>query len=247
MPVFRLTEALAFPPVHYAEPDGLLAVDGDLSPERLLLAYKQGIFPWYSEGYPILWWSPDPRMVLFPGEIRVSRSLARVVRKGRFQITLDGAFLEVMLRCARVPRKRGEGTWIVPEMIDAYHRLHLMGYAHSVESRHEGRLVGGLYGVALGHVFFGESMFAEMTDASKVAFVHLVAFLQRAGFVAIDCQVATSHLRRFGAREIRRREFIKLLRRAGAVDVPPGPWSSSDIGIEEVVIIGAVNGETAEP
>lgn len=247
MPVFRLTKALAFPPVHYAEPDGLLAVGGDLSPERLLLAYKQGIFPWYSEGYPILWWSPDPRMVLFPGEIRVSRSLTRVVRKKRFQITFDRVFREVMVKCAGVPRKRGEGTWIVPEMIDAYHRLHLMGYAHSVESWHEGRLVGGLYGIALGQVFFGESMFAEMTDASKVAFVHLVAFLQRTGFIAVDCQVATSHLRRFGAREIGRREFIKVLRRAGAADVPPGPWKSLGIGIEEIVPIGHVNGESTEP
>lgn len=233
MPVFRLTKALVFPPVNYAEPDGLLAVGGDLSPKRLLLAYEQGIFPWYSEGYPILWWSPDPRLVLFPNEIKVAKSLARVLRKKRFQVTVDQAFLDVMMNCAGVRRKLEEGTWIVPEMVEAYHRLHVMGYAHSVESWYEGKLVGGLYGVSLGRVFFGESMFTEMTDASKVALVHLVAFLQRRGFLMIDCQITTSHLQRFGAREISRREFLTRLNEAKATVIPDDSWSSPDIiGIE---------------
>jgi len=232
MPVFRLTEAIVFPPVHYAEPDGLLAVGGDLSPERLLLAYEEGIFPWYSEGYPILWWSPDPRLVLFPNELKVTRSLGRVLRKKRFQVTLDRAFADVMAKCAGVRRRHEEGTWIVPEMVEAYHRLHIMGHAHSVESWCDGKLVGGLYGVSLGGVFFGESMFTEMTDASKVAFVHLVALLQRRSFLMIDCQITTSHLQRFGAREISRREFISRLDEAKEADVPAGSWSSLDVDID---------------
>ncbi len=174
MPVFRLTHKLIFPPAHYADPDGLLAVGGDLSPERLLLAYQQGIFPWYSANTPILWWSPDPRLVLFPDELKVSKSLQRVLKKGVFKVTVDRAFLDVIKHCAAVKREYGEGTWIVPEMVEAYHLLHQFGFAHSVESWQEGQLVGGLYGVALGRVFFGESMFTEKSDASKVALVHLV-------------------------------------------------------------------------
>jgi len=216
MPVFRLTDALNFPPISLAEPDGLLAVGGDLSPERLLLAYRLGIFPWYSEHTPILWWSPDPRLVLFPGELKVSKSLLRVIGKSVFTVTFDRAFAEVVKRCAEVRRKRGEGTWIVPEMVDAYLRLHGLGYAHSVESWHQGELVGGLYGVILGKIFYGESMFTQKTDASKVAFVHLVERLRRLDFHLIDCQVATGHLIRFGAREIPRHEFLRIL--AGALE-----------------------------
>lgn len=212
MPVFRLTEAVAFPSPHYAEPDGLLAIGGDLSPERLMLAYGLGIFPWYAEHTPILWWSPNPRLVLFPGELRVAKSLQRIIKKNLFTVTFDRAFLQVIRQCASAPRKQEEGTWIVPEMVEAYYRLHRLGYAHSVESWYDGELVGGLYGVSLGPVFFGESMFTRMTDASKVAFVHLVQMLGRWRFLLIDCQVTTSHLQRFGAREIPRRRFLALLR-----------------------------------
>jgi len=211
MPIFRLTEALLFPPCHYAEPDGLLAIGGDLSPERLLLAYRLGIFPWYSKHTPILWWSPDPRLILFPNELKISKSLMRVLRKNPFMVTFDKAFQEVVRQCAEVPRRQGEGTWIVPEMIEAYDRLYRLGYAHSVESWVDGELVGGLYGVVLGRVFFGESMFSRKSDASKVAFVHLVRVLREKHFEMIDCQVTTHHLQRFGAREISRKEFLARL------------------------------------
>lgn len=214
MPVFRLTKTIVFPPCHYAEPDGLLAIGGDLSIERLLLAYSLGIFPWYSEDTPILWWSPDPRLVLFPDELKIAKSLQRVLKKGMFRVTLDNAFQEVMERCATVRRKQGEGTWIMPEMIEAYCRLHELGYAHSVESWYEGELVGGLYGVALGGIFFGESMFAQKTDASKVAFVHLVHLCRQRSIELIDCQVTTSHLQTLGAREITRSEFLARLKKA---------------------------------
>ena len=209
MPVFRLTDELIFPHPSLADPGGLLAVGGDLSPGRLLLAYCQGIFPWYSDPSPILWWSPDPRLILFPDEIKISRSLRRVVKKQVFTITIDRAFGEVIRACARV---RDE-TWITSEMIDAYLTLHELGYAHSFETWYEGSLVGGLYGVALGRAFFGESMFSVMSDASKVALVHLVNFVAGLGFEFIDCQMATAHLKRLGAREIPRREFLDRLRR----------------------------------
>ncbi len=225
MPIFRLTKSLVFPPAHYAEPDGLLAIGGDLSIERLLLAYQLGIFPWYSHNTPILWWSPDPRLVLFPGELKISTSLHRVIRKGVFQITADCAFRAVMEHCASTPRKSGEGTWIVPEMIEAYCALHKAGFAHSVESWREGRLVGGLYGVAIGQVFFGESMFALESDASKTAFAHLVSMLRQWDFALIDCQVTTDHLQRFGAREIPRKDFLLLLKRALESHSPGGAWS----------------------
>ena len=214
MPVFRLSEELLFPPCELAEQDGLLAVGGDLSPERLILAYRMGIFPWFSKGAPILWWSPDPRLVLFPEELKIARSLQRVIRKGTFYVTWDKAFRQVIQRCADVRTKKGEDTWLLPKMIQAYHQLHKMGYAHSVESWHEGRLVGGLYGVVLGKVFFGESMFTEKTDASKVAFVQMVRDLQDLQFELIDCQVTTSHLQSLGAREIPREEFLLRLERS---------------------------------
>ncbi|MGV8074460.1 MAG: leucyl/phenylalanyl-tRNA--protein transferase [Syntrophobacteraceae bacterium] len=214
MPVFRLSESLAFPPAIYAEPDGLLAVGGDLSSERILLAYRLGIFPWYSPTTPILWWSPDPRLVLFPDELKVSSSLRRVLKKGIFSVTIDSVFREVIEQCAIVSRKGNVGTWIVPEMIEAYCRLHEIGFAHSVETWFNGQLVGGLYGVALGRVFFGESMFSVRTDASKVAFVHLVELLREWGFELLDCQVATAHLCRLGAREISRVDFLIRLAKA---------------------------------
>jgi len=231
MPVFRLTKALVFPPCHYAEPDGLLAVGGDLSPERLLLAYRQGIFPWYSEHAPILWWSPDPRLVLFPRELKITKSLQRVIKKNVFKVTIDKAFRNVIMHCAEVRRNHGEGTWIVPEMLDAYCLLHRLGYAHSVESWYQGELVGGLYGVALGRVFFGESMFAKRTDASKVALVYLVRLLRQWQFELIDCQVTTHHLMTFGAREIPREDFLALLAASIRNPVTPELWVSEEISI----------------
>ena len=225
MPIFRLTEQLRFPPPDYADPDGLLAVGGDLSPERLLLAYSMGIFPWYGEETPILWWSPHPRLVLFPDELKVSRSLQRVIRKGTFQVTVDSAFPDVIAECAQVRLKNREGTWIVPEMSAAYCRLHELGYAHSVETWRQGELVGGLYGVALGRVFYGESMFTKRSDASKVALVHLVHLLRSRHFEMIDCQLTTRHLLSLGAREIPRREFLRRLATAVKAPHQAGSWA----------------------
>lgn len=201
-----------FPDVEEAlrDPDGLLAIGGDLSVRRLLNAYRHGIFPWYSEEQPILWWSPDPRSVLFPDELNISRSLRKTLKQGLFQITFDMAFAEVMRQCA-APRADGLGTWLTREMQIAYGRFHQAGYAHSVEAWYEDRLVGGLYGVALGKVFFGESMFSRMSDASKVAFVVLVAHLRRWQYQLVDCQVETSHLNSLGARNISRQKFTRYL------------------------------------
>lgn len=201
-----------FPPVEQAlsEPNGLLAAGGDLSPERLLWAYRQGIFPWFSEGQPILWWSPDPRMVLFPHELVIGRTLGKSLRKGTFEVRCDHSFAAVMHACA-APRRDQDGTWISQAMIDAYVKLHARGIAHSVETWQEGRLVGGLYGIAIGRAFFGESMFSRASDASKVAFVHLVRFLQNNDFGIIDCQMRTDLLSSFGAREIPRRRFVEVL------------------------------------
>ncbi len=210
MPVFRLTDELIFPHPSLADPGGLVAIGGDLLPERLLLAYAHGIFPWYSDPNPILWWSPDPRLVLFPSELKISRSLQRVIKKQVFTVTMNGSFGEVIRACAQT---RDE-TWITGEMIEAYVTLHELGYAHSFESRYEGRLVGGLYGIALGRAFFGESMFSAMSDASKVALVFLAHFLADLGFEFIDSQTTTEHLKRFGAREIPRKEFLSRLGRA---------------------------------
>lgn len=218
-----------FPPVELAlrEPNGLLAIGGDLQPERLLNAYRNGIFPWFSEGQPILWWSPDPRSVLFPPELRVGRSLRKTIRQARFTITVDQAFDQVTQQCAAACRPGQDGTWIVTDMMDAYSTLHALGHAHSVEAWQSGRLVGGLYGVAIGRVFFGESMFATVSDASKVAFVHFVDTLQQWGYKLIDCQMETAHLNRFGARTIARREFVELLRRWCNSPCSPNGWQTS--------------------
>jgi leucyl/phenylalanyl-tRNA--protein transferase len=201
-----------FPPVEKAlkSPNGLLCAGGDLSPQRIIAAYSRGIFPWFSEGDPILWWSPDPRMVLFPDELKVSKSLRKCVERGVFETRFDTAFREVIARCA-APREGQSGTWIGPEMVAAYTALHDMGVAHSVESWQEGELVGGLYGLALGRVFFGESMFSRAPDASKVALVKLVERLREQGCDLIDCQQATPHLASLGAREISRAEFARLV------------------------------------
>lgn len=218
-----------FPPVSKAlrSPNGLLCAGADLSPERLLDAYSKGIFPWFSEGDPILWWSPHPRMVLFPAELKVSRSLRKAVAKGIFETRFDTAFADVMRACAE-PRDGQAGTWIVPEMVAAYTRLHELGFAHSVESWRDGRLAGGLYGILLGRVFFGESMFSRETDASKVALVKLVARLEALGVGLVDCQQATRHLASLGAREIPRREFAQRL--AESIQYPPtgGRWPATE-------------------
>lgn len=220
-----LTEDSEFPPLSTAlrRPNGLLAAGGDLSVERLLAAYRRGIFPWYSDGEPILWWSPDPRMVLFPDELKVSRSLRKTLRKAPFALRADASFREVIQKCSE-PRSDQPGTWITAEMKQAYGLLHRMGIAHSVEAWRDGELVGGLYGVALGKVFFGESMFSRVTDASKVAFVHLVAHLKACGFRLIDCQMRTPLLAAFGAREIARSEFTSQLAELVHYPSQPGPW-----------------------
>ncbi len=214
-----------FPPVDCAltDPNGLLAAGADLSPGRLLEAYTRGIFPWFGEDDPVLWWSPDPRMVLFCRELRVSRSLRRVQRSGRFRVTMDMAFGEVMAGCG-APRPGQDGTWITPEMVEAYSRLYALGYAHSVESWDGGTLAGGLYGVCIGRMFFGESMFARVTDASKVAFVTLVQQLERWAMPLIDCQMSTRHLASFGARDIPRREFTRALDGLVRQQAVPSPW-----------------------
>jgi leucyl/phenylalanyl-tRNA---protein transferase len=214
-----------FPPLAAAqkEPNGLLAVGGDLSPRRLLDAYRRGIFPWYSAGEPILWWSPDPRMVLFPEALRVTRSLAKTLRNKPHEVRFDTAFAAVMRGCA-APRPGQGGTWIGPEMRAAYRKLHDLGYAHSVETWIDGELTGGLYGVAIGGVFFGESMFTRTRDASKMALVGLVRRLAAEGFGLIDCQMHTAHLESLGAREIPRAEFARRVK--DLVDYPrsPGRW-----------------------
>lgn len=224
MPVFRLTNDIAFPPVHFAE-TGLLAIGGDLRRERLLLAYRSGIFPWYSEGEPLLWWSPDPRMVLYPDEFHCSRSLRRTIKKGVFEVTLDRAFPEVIRACASVPRGGQDGTWITPQMEAAYIDLHQTGHARSIECWHDGKLAGGLYGVSLGGCFFGESMFSRKTDASKVAMFTLVTAAKAWGIPFIDCQVANPHLASLGAREVPRRVFCRELDHGLAVRLAPEAWS----------------------
>jgi len=201
-----------FPPLDHAltEPNGLLAASTDLPTGRLLAAYRHGIFPWYSDDQPVLWWSPDPRMVLFPAEFRMPRSLAKRLRRGDYEIRVDTSFESVMRACA-APRGADAGTWITPAMISAYCELHRLGHAHSVETWIGGELVGGLYGVALGRMFYGESMFAAVPDASKIALAHLACHLHRSNFGLIDCQMNTAHLARFGAREIPRSEFSQQL------------------------------------
>ena len=227
MPIFRLSDDLIFPPPHLAE-DGLLAVGGDLSADRLLLAYRSGIFPWYSAGEPILWWSPDPRTVLPPEGMHLSRRLRRTLRQNRFTVTLDQAFPEVMRACATVLRPGQEGTWITTEMVDAYTGLHKMGFAHSAECWQDGALVGGIYGLSLGACFFGESMFSSRSNASKVAMARLTAQLGRWGIGLFDCQVPNPHLTRLGAIEIPRRQYLKLLEQGLSAPTRRGSWHLED-------------------
>lgn len=227
MPVYRLAAEPGFPPTSEAEEGGLLAVGGDLRPERLLLAYSQGIFPWYDEE-PILWFSPSPRMALRPADLHVPRRLERTLRGGRFGFSLDRAFGEVIRHCAVVPRAGQEGTWINPDMIAAYEELHALGFAHSCEAWRGGELVGGIYGVSIGRAFFGESMFHHRTDASKAALVTLIRQLQSWDFTLFDCQMHTEHLARFGATEWSRRRFEEALGEALGSETRRGRWRLDD-------------------
>ena len=221
-----LDPADPFPPLDAAliEPNGLLAAGGDLTPQRLLAAYRQGIFPWFNPGEPILWWSPNPRMVLFPAELKVSRSLAKRLKKHDYEVRADTAFRSVMQACA-APRSKHGGTWITSPMIEAYTKLHELGHAHSIETWVNGELLGGLYGIAIGRMFYGESMFSRANDLSKIAFVHLVRQLERWGFGMIDCQMKTSHLASLGAREIPRTEFSQQLTELVNYPDQPSTWS----------------------
>ena len=218
----------AFPPVHRAllDPDGLLAVGGCLSPPRLLNAYRHGVFPWFNPGEPILWWSPNPRLVLFPEQLHISHSLAKTLRKKSLTITIDHCFTDVMRACAE-PRAYAAGTWISDDMLNAYQRLHQMGFAHSIEAWQQEHLVGGLYGVAIGQVFFGESMFHTVTDASKIVFAHLVQQLKAWNYQLIDCQIHTPHLSSLGAQNIDRQQFIAHLNRYCALAAHPSAWKTA--------------------
>ncbi|MBU1610408.1 MAG: leucyl/phenylalanyl-tRNA--protein transferase [Proteobacteria bacterium] len=227
MAIYRLFAEPLFPDPEHADPDGLLAVGGDLTPERLISAYSTGVFPWYAENSPILWWSTNPRLVLFPDQLHVSRSLRRVLNRECYSVTYDTAFDDVIRQCAATPRPDQDGTWLVPEMVEAYTEMHRLGLCHSVEAWRDGELAGGLYGISLGRAFFGESMFFSEPDASKVAFVHLVRTLAAWDFQFIDCQQTTSHLKRFGASEISRRRFLDLLGQALHFPTLRGNWKAT--------------------
>ncbi len=224
MPVFRLSERISFPSPHYAGPAGLLAIGGDLSRDRLLKAYEAGVFPWYSENDPIMWWSPDPRLVLFPDQMHVTGRLRRTIRQGAFTITSDTAFEQVITSCAGIRVDNGQETWIVEDMIEAFCDLFENGYAHSIEAWHQGILAGGLYGLSLGGCFFGESMFTRVANASKIALAALCDYLLQHAFDLIDCQIVNPHLIRLGAREIPRSRFLKLLEASLKKPTLRGKW-----------------------
>ncbi len=228
MTVFQLHEECIFPDPENAEPEGLLAVGGDLSPQRILLAYRMGIFPWYSLGQPILWWSPDPRLIVEPQSLHISKSLKRTLKSNKFSLRFDEQFQQVIENCAIVKRRGQDGTWITKEMLEAYLILYEMGYAHSVETYFDGKLVGGLYGLSLGNAFFGESMFNHQSDASKVALVALVQRLESWESSLIDCQVSTPHLLSMGAREIKRSDFMQKIKIALDFETKRGRWCDSD-------------------
>ncbi len=219
-----LPRTYTFPPLEAASPEGLLAVGGDLNPDRLLSAYRQGVFPWFSDGQPILWWSPDPRAILYPADLHISRSLRKSLRTQGFEVTADRAFDDVIQRCAE-SRNAREGTWITSGMQEAYCTLHRMGYAHSVETWRNGQLVGGLYGLAIGKAFFGESMFSQITDASKTALVALSVSLTASGYHFIDCQVVSEHLNSLGAKAVPRYRFSSELKQAVETPVNETPWN----------------------
>jgi len=226
MPIFRLNKELSFPDPSYAEEEGILAIGGDLSVDRLILAYANGIFPWPRKGAPILWWSPDPRMVLFPEDFKVSKSLRQLIRSGKYSYTIDQDFTSVIQNCAKIPRKDQDDTWIIDEMLEAYIRLHREGFAHSVETRQDGKLIGGLYGVSIGRAFFGESMFFHSRDASKFAMYHLVKLLKHWNFELIDAQQDTDHMRSLGAINMPRDEFMERLEKAIAYPTYKGNWNN---------------------
>jgi leucyl/phenylalanyl-tRNA--protein transferase len=240
MPVFRLDDRLVFPPVHLAE-DGLLALGGDLRPERLLLGYTQGIFPWYAENLPILWHSPDPRMVMTTRDLVIQRSLKKAIRRAPYRLAMDTAFVEVLAGCATSPRPGQTGTWLIPEMVTAYEKLHELGFAHSIEAWDGDTLVGGLYGVSMGAAFFGESMFAKAPDASKIAFAACVRQLDSWNIGLIDCQVHTEHLERFGGYEVPRSSYLELLKRALDEPTRRGKWVF-DIDLEAFAASGGTVG-----
>ena len=225
MPIFRLDERIVFPPPELAEPDGLLAVGGDLRPRRLLTAYAMGIFPWYSEGQPILWHSPDPRFVLEASHAHVPRSLEKRMRRGEYEIRFDTAFTDVVQACARVPRPGQRGTWITSDMREAYAAMHRLGHAHSVEVYDGERLVGGLYGMAVGRMFFGESMFSAESGASKVALASLARALHDWGWPLLDAQVDNDHLQRLGVELWPRSRFQQAIAPLVCADEPRGPWT----------------------
>lgn len=229
MPVFQLSDEILFPDPSFAEPEGLLAVGGDLSTKRLLTAYKKGIFPWFTENEPVLWWSPDPRFVLFPEKFRVSHSLRQKIKKNLFSVRMDTDFEMVISACAETERQHEAGTWITQEMKEAYIELHRKGYAHSIETYYNDQLVGGLYGVSIGKAFFGESMFHTMTDASKIALYYLVEKAKESGFLFIDSQVETEHLFTLGAELIPRTQYLKLLRKAIKFPSERDKWRNGEI------------------
>jgi len=225
MPVFELNESFVFPNPELAEPSGLLAVGGNLNPDRIVLAYHNGIFPWYNEGEPILWWSPNPRMVLYPNRLKISKSMKQVINSGLFEISFDSAFEQVINACKSNPRRMDGETWITGEMIQAYCRLYEKGIAHSVEVWREKRLVGGLYGLAIGNVFSGESMFSIESNASKYGFISMVKNMVGHGFDLVDCQIYTDHLASMGAEEIQREEYLKHLKKNQVGQSPQGNWT----------------------
>lgn len=227
--MYKLSNALEFPHPKYADEDGFLAFGGDLSPQRLLLAYANGIFPWYNPEDPILWWSPDPRMLLFPDNLKVSKSMRKVLQRNYFDICYDTAFEEVIRACAAVPRTGQEGTWITEDILQAYIKMHELGFAHSVEAWQDGQLVGGLYGISLGKCFFGESMFAKVSNASKAAFISMVQKLTRLDFKLIDCQIYTKHLASLGASEIPREVFLEYLAENAKEETIRGSWTDFKI------------------
>ncbi|MCF6246775.1 MAG: leucyl/phenylalanyl-tRNA--protein transferase [Desulfobacula sp.] len=235
MPLFRLSKRLDFPPAWLARSDGLLCIGGDLCSKRLILAYQNGIFPWFSNEEPILWWSPDPRLVLFPDDIHVSKSLKKKIRSNQFNITIDNAFEQTIMSCAH-PREKGQdGTWLVEEMIDGYLNLHDKGHAHSIETWKDGKLVGGLYGVCLGGSFFGESMFSFDADTSKLALVALAKLLGHHGFDLIDCQVTTSHLLSMGATQIPRNHFLNIITPSVKKKYTKNIWDT-DLRLEKILL-----------
>jgi leucyl/phenylalanyl-tRNA---protein transferase len=243
MPVYRLDDRLVFPPVHLAE-DGLLALGGDLRPERLILGYTKGIFPWYAENLPILWHSPDPRMVMTTRDLVIQRSLRKQIKRKPYELTMDSAFDRVLEGCSLTPRPGQNGTWLIPEMVDAYNKLHVLGFAHSIEAWQGDELVGGLYGVSLGAAFFGESMFSSAPDASKIAFAATVRQLDAWHIGLIDCQVHTDHLERFGAYEVPRLDYLEMLKVALDEPTKRGTWDF-ELDLDQFAETGG--GASAEP